>query len=113
MEPRSTLRRLASALHRRYTVRTEPRGGEAVAPGPAAGPPAPEDPVAAEIAASLGARIEAKWSRPHEWTDRDNNLNHIRRYITSLRWLPPGGRLLDPAGGGGLFVDLVREELDC
>jgi SAM-dependent methyltransferase len=39
-----------------------------------------------------------------------NDINHIRRFVTSLQWIPERpGRVIDPAAGNGLFPILMRQ----
>ena len=43
-----------------------------------------------------------------------NALNHFRRYVTSLHWIPAySGRVFDPAAGDGCFPHIVRHFRRC
>lgn len=116
----SALTGLASSVHRRLTGRwrrDSPAPAVHAAPEPAPAPepePEPEpvpqsDPFAEEVAAYLKSLILKRHSDgSNKWML--NDFNHMRRFVTSLLWIPDNpGRVLDPAAGGGaMFPDLLR-----
>jgi SAM-dependent methyltransferase len=101
MPIQSPLTGLASSIHRRLTGRGR-RPEDAPQP----------DPFTEDVRAYLHARILARYTRPDKYMA--NDINHIRRFVTSLMWIPEGvGRVIDPASGGGLFPDLLRHFRGC
>ncbi len=95
----SVQRRLASRWRRHLgTGRTNARAGAAALEHDAYGE---------QVRAYLIQRIEARYDSPDRYMA--NDLNHMRRFATSLRWIPEGrGRVIDPASGNGLFTELFR-----
>jgi SAM-dependent methyltransferase len=111
----STVQRRLSAGWRRHTGAATPAPVAEPAP-PAAPQPAPEpDPFAEEVRAYLYRKIVERYGEG-EQANRymANDLNHVRRYVTSLTWVPEGeGRVIDPAAGNGLFPALLRHFRRC
>jgi SAM-dependent methyltransferase len=88
---------LASSLRRRLT-HFDRRPGSPPAYAP--------DRLDEEVHAFLDARIRERHDTPDKYMA--NEINHMRRYVASLRWIPDGaGRVLDPAAGDRLFTDLL------
>ena len=96
---------LASSVQRRLSHwRRDPAPVEA----PIAAPPEP-DPFADEVRDYLKQLILARHSdAANPWML--NDFNHMRRFVTSLLWVPDdAGRVLDPAAGGGaMFPAMLR-----
>lgn len=105
---------LASSVHRRFPWRRDAAPTESVAPvatpAPVAVEPEPRpDPFTEEVTEYLKGLILARHSDgANPWMH--NDLNHMRRFVTSLLWIPDdAGRVLDPAAGGGaMFPSLLR-----
>jgi SAM-dependent methyltransferase len=91
------------ALHRQFR-RAESTVGEVREIAPTG-----DDPALAEFDAAFRLRIAEKWNAPQHAAFLRNDLNHVRRYVLSLSWVPEGeGVLLDPASGAGHFVEILR-----
>lgn len=118
-----TLTGLASTVHRRLTRRWRRHAGDpsghampappaetapAPFPAPVAAAPVP-DPFTEEVTAYLHRRIREQFGEHGVEGYMANDLNHMRRYVTSLTWVPEGaGRVVDPAAGSGFFPELLR-----
>lgn len=96
---RSSLRRRLSQQY--YRVAPEPTPNAASRA---------EAPLFKEATAYLDEQIRLRYNGrddAHKWMASD--LNHARRFVTSLTWTPDvSGRVLDPAAGNGLFSLLIR-----
>ena len=103
------LRGLASSIHHRLQARgPAPRGVSPEVPPSKVPPrcaPAPE-------ADPFGDAVRAYLYETGFHT-RPERANHIRRFVTSLRWIPDRpGRVLDPAPGH-VFSELMRRFRGC
>ncbi len=89
---------LMSSVHRRLSGSRRDRSA-----APAS------DPFTEEVSAYLNRRI-LNLKDDDNGSHIANLMNHMRRFVTSLTWVPEGtGRVLEPApGGGALFADLLR-----
>ncbi len=123
----SKITRLTSALKGRWTRHASGHGPHLEVPppvapaapeeipAPAAPAPAPEaDPFYQEVSAYLHDRIVARYDGKEGGMYMANDFNHLRRHVTTLKWVPVGpGRVIDPAAGTGLFPDMVRKFCGC
>jgi Methyltransferase domain len=112
---RIPIRQLAGKVRRRLSRWTRRQAaadpGQAIAAVvPQAAPePPPIDPLVEKASEYLKGLILARHSDDSN-RHMHNDFNHMRRFVTSLTWIPDNaGRILDPAAGGGaMFPDMLR-----
>jgi SAM-dependent methyltransferase len=105
----SALNGLATSVQRRLSRRWRRHAAATAAEPPPISPAPAPDPLIEEARAFVLDRIHARFASDGDGFARSHDLNHVRRYATSLTWVPHGsGRIIDPAAGPGLFPDLVR-----
>jgi SAM-dependent methyltransferase len=105
---------LACSVQRRLSARWR-KHPESTSPTTVSEPlPAP-DPFAAAVHAYLYQRIRERYVKEDEASKYlANDINHMRRFVTSLKWIPEhAGRVIDPAAGNGLFPALVGHFRNC
>jgi SAM-dependent methyltransferase len=73
------------------------------------------DPISEQAEALLLRLIQQRHPGPKSQKWMENDLNHLRRFVTSVQWVPDGvQRVLDPAAGGGAyFPELLRQLKGC